>query len=169
MSRICKYPNGYEFTVIDKRDVLKCIDDNIIDKDVALAVVSFCEAQACKLVGERGMGSIPYFGRIETSKSDRDIMTSDKKDLLEEAKVVLDKERFVLFRNNLYNEVHQNIRSQKIFITTANILISRNRGLYNRMINITGISFAKVYFYSLYFINCVDNVIDNDVNENGEQ
>lgn len=168
MSRICKYPNGYEFTVIDKRDVLKCIEDNIIDKDIALAIVSFCEAQACKLVGERGTASIPYFGRLETSKADRDVMTSDKKELLEEAKANLDKERFVLFRNNLYQEVHKNIRNQKIFTTTANILISRNRGLYNRMIKITGIPFAKVYFYSLYFINCVDNTIDNDVDENGE-
>ena len=30
------FPNGYDVRVVRKQDILDCIDDNIIDKDIAL-------------------------------------------------------------------------------------------------------------------------------------
>ena len=36
MSEQFKFPNGgYEVTVLRKQDILDCIDDNIIDKEIA--------------------------------------------------------------------------------------------------------------------------------------
>ena len=40
MADTYKFPGGgYDVTVFKKQDVLDCIDKNILDKDVALAVI----------------------------------------------------------------------------------------------------------------------------------
>ena len=49
MADTFKFPNGgYDVTVLKRQDILDCIDANIIDKEVALAIVDQCELDAAE-------------------------------------------------------------------------------------------------------------------------
>ena len=78
MADTFKFPNGgYDVTICRKKDILECIDENIIDKDVALAIVEHCEYTAADYIKEGVWAGIPFIGNIRISKT-KQLLKSDE-------------------------------------------------------------------------------------------
>lgn len=54
-----KFPRGYDVTIVRKEDVLEAIDDNIIDKEIALDLIKQLELDASNFIKEGRWTSLP--------------------------------------------------------------------------------------------------------------
>lgn len=69
MSKTIHFPGGgYEVTLLHKDDILKTIDENIIDKEVAYAFVADCEKRCAEYLAEGKWGAIPFMGNFRILK-----------------------------------------------------------------------------------------------------
>ena len=91
MADIYKFPSGgYEVTVCKKQDILDCIDKNIIDKEVALAIVERCEIDAANFLKEGRWTGIPFIGNIRIPKLKQLEESPEQQALIAEAKANLE-------------------------------------------------------------------------------
>ena len=79
-----RYPKGNEVRVVRKADILKCIDENIIDKEIALEIVTQCEIDAANYLTNGKWTGIPYMGNIISNISG--LVIRQNADLLDAAK-----------------------------------------------------------------------------------
>ena len=51
MADTFKFPYGYNVTVCRKQDIVKCLDENVVDKEVVLALIEQLEVDmySCSL------------------------------------------------------------------------------------------------------------------------
>ena len=105
------FPNGYDVRVVRKQDILDCIDDNIIDKDIALELVSQCEIDAAKYLSDGKWTGLPYLGNVKIREG-RTILENNK-ELREDAKNILDEEKYVLFRKRLVIENKEKLKHNR--------------------------------------------------------
>lgn len=64
-----KFPRGYDVTIVRKEDVLEAIDDNIIDKEVALDLIKQLELDASNFIKEGRWTSLPFIGTIRYNEN----------------------------------------------------------------------------------------------------
>lgn len=70
MADVFRFPNdGYDVTIVKKQDILDCIDENIIDKEVALSIVEHCEKTAAEFISSGRWTGIPFIGNIRIPKN----------------------------------------------------------------------------------------------------
>ena len=99
MADTLKFPNGgYDVTICRRQDIIDCIDKNIVDKDIALAVINHCEFQAASFIKEGRWAGIPFIGNIRVPKTVQMIRSDEQKALIEDAKEQLVKERNIMFK-----------------------------------------------------------------------
>lgn len=62
-----KFPamGGYDVTIVNKDDILKTIDDNIIDKEIAYEIITSLELSCQKYVSAGDTAGIPYIGKLK--------------------------------------------------------------------------------------------------------
>ena len=131
MADIFKFPNGgYDVTICRKKDILECIDENIIDKDVALAIVEHCEYTAADYIKEGVWAGIPFIGNIRISKTKQLLKSDEQQALIAEAKENLDKDKYILFRKRLNKENVKRISQDRYYRYITSIAVSNNRKLF---------------------------------------
>lgn len=150
MADTFKFPKGYEVRVLRKQDVLDCIERNITDKDVALAVIAQCEIDAANFLKEGRWTGIPYIGNIRTPRHKQILALPENKELIEEAKELLDKDKYILFRKRLGRDIQKQIKAEKYFNYTLSKSVSKNFKSYNKVSRERGKLVAQILFFTLY-------------------
>lgn len=150
MPNTYKFPNGgYEVVVLKRQDILDCIEENIIDKEIALAIVAQCELDAAKFIKEGRWTGLPYIGNVRIPKAK--LMESDPEQqiLINDAKELLDSKQYILFRKTLSAENHRRAKFERYFKYIVSIGINKHRDIYKSLCKEKGESYAKVYIYAL--------------------
>lgn len=119
---------GYEVKLVRKEDILKTIDDNILDKDVARELINNIETKAEKIINEsiEGWVSIPYFGSMRRPKTIKLKVDPEFRAAAEHIYATKSKEEFVMFMKNSYNDHTAQLHYNAYF----NKLVSRYARLY---------------------------------------
>lgn len=164
-----KFPNGgYDVKVFKKADILDCINENIVDKDVALAIVEQCEVDAANFLKEGRWTGIPFIGNIRVPKLRQLQESPEQQALIEEAKATLDADKYVLFRCQLGKENSKHIKQERYYRYITSIAVGKNRHLYKKLCDTKGEVYARLYLYATHNITSLDNeyvILDDDEQE----
>lgn len=165
MSDTLKFPNGYDVVVCRKQDILDCIDDNIIDKELALAIVTRCEMDAAEFLKEGRWAGIPFMGSIRIPKGRLLEESPEQQALIDEAKKTLEKEKYILFRKQLYKDNAKLIKAQRYYkyITSRNA--QQNKDTYKKLCKEKGEHYANIIMYSLDGLEVVLNEDNSNYDE----
>lgn len=158
MAEVFRFPdNGYDVTIIRKKDILDCIEANIIDKEIALAIVTQCELDASKYISEGKWAGIPFMGNFRVPNSQKLLASTEQQTLIEEAKENLTTEKYVMFRKQLNIDNSKRIKFNNYYNYTVNKQIDLHKKLYKALVKLKGKSYANVYVFSLGGIVAVEN------------
>lgn len=158
MADTYKFPNsGYDVKVYKKNDIINCINENIVDKDIALAIVEQCEIDAANFLKQGRWTGIPFIGNIRVPKLKQLEESADQKALIEEAKANLDADKYVLFRCQLGKENSKRIKQERYYRYITSIAVAKNRHLYKKLCKNKGEVYARLYLYATHNIVALDN------------
>lgn len=164
MPDIFKFPNGgYDVIVCRKQDILDSIDDNIIDKDVALAIVEQVEKDAANFINEGRWTGLPFIGNVRVNQVKAELAKEENQALLKEAKDVLSHKDYLVFKRKLNLEIGTQIKNERYYNYITSISITRNRKLYDILRWRKKDHFARLYLFS---IKSLSNVGGDDLNFN---
>lgn len=158
MAETYKFPNGNTtVTVYKKQDILKTIEENIIDKEVALAIVERCEVDASIFLKQGRWTGIPFIGNIRIPKNRQMQMTEEQQALIKDAKENLDTNKYVLFRSQLGKENTKRIKQERYYRYITSMAVSKNKKLYKKLCQEKGECFARLFLYATYNVTAVEN------------
>lgn len=150
MSDTFKFPNGgYEVKVLRKEDVLATIEENIIDKELALAIIKKCEIDAGNFLKEGRWTGIPFIGNIRIPKTVQTFMTEESKALLEEAKENLDEDKYILFRKHYANDVGKHVKIERYYRYIVSKFVGKNQKFFKKLSENNGDKYARFICYTL--------------------
>lgn len=157
MSEVFKFPNGgNDVTIVRKQDILNCIDENIIDKEVALAIVEQCEIDIENNILAGKWTGIPFIGSLKP-KVIKKRTTKEIQNIVSEAKIQMDKSTYVLFRKNLANDLVRQEQYNRYANYITSIAANKYKVKYRTLCKTKGESFAKIYMFLTNFILAVEN------------
>lgn len=160
MAEIVKFPdNGYEVTIIRKQDVLDCIDNNIIDKEIALDLISKLEVDAASVLNAGFRANIPFLGTIQVKRTMKLLNTKEVKDNIIAAREVLDRDAYIMFRKKLAKDVALKASYDKYYTWCAKSAVSKNLKRFKELASKKGEAFARFYLYSLTKLCAIDNEV----------
>lgn len=160
-----KFPNGgYEVTVLRKQDIIDCIDENIVDKEIALAIIEDCEKQVAEYIKRGEWVGIPYIGNVRVPKHKQISKSEEFKSLLDDSKEVLDKEQYIMFRKEVHLELDRNLKFERHYKYATSIAVNKDKKKYKKLVVRMGESYARLYFYGNSRIVPIegDNEIERD-------
>lgn len=149
MAKITRFPKGFDVTVCKKEDILATIDKNIIDKDVALAIIEQLEIDASNFIKEGRWTGIPFLGSIRKNPFKERIQSEEYQDLLDTASKELDKQKYVLFRKQVSAEINDQLKYERFFNYSVSKFANTNKEFYRRARKIYGEYGAKFLCWSL--------------------
>lgn len=158
MADTFKFPNdGYDVTVVKRQDILDCIDANIIDKDVALAIVDHCELDAAEFIKAGRWTGLPFIGNVRVPKAK--LMEEDpvQQALIDEAKEYLNPSQYIMFRRQLSANNHEFVKFVRYFNYMTSMAVTKHRKLYNSLCKTKGEAYAKVFLFAMKHITAVNN------------
>lgn len=142
-------PEGYQVTVLRKQDVLKCIDENIIDKEIALEIVRRCEIDATNFLKEGRWAGIPFLGNIRIPKIVETFISEDTQKLMAEAKENLDSNKYLLFRQQFAKDAVKREADERYYKYELSKFIGKNLRLFRKLAATHGDKLARVICFSL--------------------
>lgn len=158
MAETFKFPHGgYDVTVLRKQDILNCIDQNIIDKDIALTIVEQCEMDAANFIREGRWTGIPFMGSIRYPKAKQMADDPVQQALIEEAKATLDRQQYIIFRRELTTENAKYIKNTRYYNYIVSTAVTKNRLLYKKLCATKGELYARIFLYATKHITAIDN------------
>ena len=158
MADTFKFPNGgYDVTICRKQDILDCIDKNITDKDVAMAIVEHCEFQAASFIREGRWTGIPFIGNIRISKTKQLLKSDEQQALIAEAKENIDKDKYILFRKRLNKENVKRISQDRYYRYITSIAVNNNKKLFRKLCDTKGEVYARLFLYCSHEVVAVSN------------
>lgn len=158
MADVFKFPNdGYEVIVCKKHDILACIDDNIVDKEIALAIVEECEKDAANFINEGRWTGLPFIGNVRVPKVKQMETSPEQQAIIEEAKQTLTKEQYIVFRRNLTTENYNHAKQERYYNYIVSIAINRNRKLYKKLCTIKSELYARIFLFASKHITALNN------------
>lgn len=151
MADVFQFPRGgYEVEVLRKEDILNTIDDYIIDKEIALDIIKKCEQDAINFLQKGEWVSIPFIGSIKIPDTVK-MMSDDKtKELLESAEEELDKQKYILFRRSLANDIGKRVKINRYQNYMTSKFVTNNKQLYKKLVKDFGEHIAKFLCYTLH-------------------
>ena len=150
MPEVRKFPpEGYEVTVLRKQDVLKCIDDNIIDKEIALDIVRRCEIDATNFLKEGRWAGIPFLGNIRIPKIVQTFMSEETQKLMQEAKETLDEHKYLLFRKEFASNAVKQEAHERYYKYELSKFIGKNLNFFRKRSARHGDRLARVLCFTL--------------------
>lgn len=163
-----KFPGGKEVKVVRKQDVIECINCNIVDKEVALAIVQQCEIDAATFLRQGRWTGIPFLGSIRPSPVAKLENSKEQKELIEAARNTISAERYCLFRRELAYDNERKVKAQKYYNYVLSIAVNRNKILFRKLVKEKGEAYARVHFFLNRSIIAVSNEFEyiNDAEDN---
>ncbi len=151
MNDTIKMPNGgYDIKVVRKEDILKCIDDNILDKELMLTFINQFEVDASNFLSQGRWTSLPYIGTFKKSQYKEALNSEEIKELNEAAKENLDRNKYILFRKQLRDNITIDIKKERLYRYTLSQVVTKNRDFYNYLVSTKGEKIARVICYTLF-------------------
>lgn len=150
-----KFPwgmNPENVTLVNKHDVLKTIDDNIIDKQIALELVTQLELDLGGYVATGVAAGIPYVGRLKQRTGSLALkMHSDE---LDAAKQTMDREQFIMFRKELVFEEVSKANYNRLYKYEVSMLANKraNRRSYWNLVDEIGAARADIRFHGALYL-----------------
>ena len=152
-----KFPGGKEIKVVRKEDIINTINTNIVDKEVALAIVRQCEVDAVNFMKKGRLTGIPFMGTIKVPDTIRMSQTKEQKDLILVAMETNTNEQFVMFRRNLAYDNKIKIKARKYYNYVLSLSVAKNRNQFKKMCKERGEAYARIHFFLLYSVTSVNN------------
>lgn len=166
MADIYKFPNnGYEVIVCKRQDIIDCINKNIVDIDIALAVVDQCEKDAAEFIKQGRWAGLPFIGNVRIPKAKLMEESPEQKELLKEAKELLDAKQYIMFRKKLSSENSILVKNNRYFNYITSVAANKNKKLYKKLCKEKGENYSRIFLFSCTF--CKD-IYKNDINDINE-
>lgn len=142
---------GYDIKVVRKEDIIDCIDTNIVDKDIALAIIEQIEVDATTFLKEGRWTTLPHIGTLRKNEYKEKLRSDDTRELIRDAKELLDKDKYILFRKNLKEDMIRSVKENRAFTYILSQLVKKNRKFFNYLIDKHGEDKARFIMYTLNF------------------
>lgn len=152
-----KFPGGKDVKVIRKEDIINTIKTNIVDTEVALAIVRQCEVDAVNFMKKGRLTGIPFMGTIKVPDTVRMSQTKEQKDLILAAMETNTNEQFVMFRRNLAYDNKVKIKARKYYNYVLSLSVAKNRNQFKKMCKERGEAYARIHFFLLYSVTSLNN------------
>ena len=152
-----KFPGGKDVKVVRKEDIINTINTNIVDTEVALAIVRQCEIDAVNFMKKGRLTGIPFMGTIKVPDTIRMSQTKEQKDLILAAMETTTNEQFVMFRRNLAYDNKVKIKARKYYNYVLSLSVAKNRNQFKKMCKERGEAYARIHFFLLYSVTSVNN------------
>lgn len=152
-----KFPGGKDVKVVRKEDIINTINTNIVDTEVALAIVRQCEIDAVNFMKKGRLTGIPFMGTIKIPDTVRMSQTKEQKDLILAAMETTTNEQFVMFRRNLAYDNKVKIKARKYYNYVLSLSVAKNRNQFKKMCKERGEAYARIHFFLLYSVTSVNN------------
>lgn len=152
-----KFPGGKDVKVVRKEDIINTIKTNIVDTEVALAIVRQCEVDAVNFMKKGRLTGIPFMGTIKVPDTIRMSQTKEQKDLILAAMETNTNEQFVMFRRNLAYDNKVKIKARKYYNYVLSLSVAKNRNQFKKMCKEKGEAYARIHFFLLYSVTSVNN------------
>ena len=152
-----KFPGGKDVKVVRKEDIINTIKTNIVDTEVALAIVRQCEVDAVNFMKKGRLTGIPFMGTIKVPDTVRMSQTKEQKDLILAAMETTTNEQFVMFRRNLTYDNNIKIKARKYYNYVLSLSVAKNRNQFKKMCKEKGEAYARLHFFLLYSVTSVNN------------
>ena len=149
-------PNGYEVTVLRKQDVLNCIEENIIDKEIALDIVRRCEIDATNFLKEGRWAGIPFIGNIRIPKQVQRFMSEDMQKTMRDARENLDKDKYLLFRKQVVDDTFRQIKEDRYYKYEVSKFVGKNLHIFKYLTTKYGDAMARFICFTLREMTAVD-------------
>ena len=163
MTDTLKFPNGYDVVVCRRDDIMECIDENIIDKELVLEVINNCELNASKFISEGRWTGIPFLGNIKVPDTQKILLQEDTKEIIDYAKESLSKEKYILFRQELHNDIRETTKEKRFANWKLSLFLSKNKSFYKLMqLRYKSESIAKFVCYTCIELNEVNRAWEQD-------
>ena len=155
-------PEGYQVTVLRKQDVLKCIDENIIDKEIALEIVRRCEIDATNFIKEGRWAGIPFLGNLRIPKIVQTFLSEDTQQLMAEAKENLDEHKYLLFRRQFATDAMKREDRERFYKYELSKFVGKNLKFFRKLATKHGEKLARVKCFTLRNMTIVteDNIYE---------
>ena len=155
-------PEGYQVTVLRKQDVLKCIDENIIDKEIALEIVRRCEIDAANFVKDGRWAGVPFLGNLRIPKIVQTFLSEDTQQLMAEAKVNLDEHKYLLFRRQFATDAVKREDRERFYKYELSKFVGKNLKFFRKLVSKQGEKLARVKCFTLRNMTIVteDNIYE---------
>ena len=166
--------SDYEVVVVEKQDILKTIDENILDKDVALELITSLEVKAESFIEQKRWTGIPYLGNIRIPKGNSKEVQDTYKDIRHFAYKTMDKKSYIAFIHEIAMDNHKAIKYNKYFNQILAISIRKDRAKWTRLCRAKGENYASCKMVFGYLLSPMkedyEYIIENKENvENGDE
>lgn len=157
-----KFPMGFTIRVVRKEDILATIDKNILDKDVALEIVSHCELSAANYFKNGYWASVPYLGnfRLDPKKVLRkqaiENMDAAARRMLDPNNTQ-EKARYVLFRKQIAEDAREQVEFSRYYNYIITLGANKHVHIYNRLVRKRGKHFARLFIWGFMNMSVFDN------------
>ena len=163
MADTLKFPNGYDVVVCRRDDIMECIDENIIDKELVLEVINNCELNAANFISAGRWTGIPFLGNIKVPDTQKILNNQETKDIISYARETLPKEKYILFRQELHNDVRETTKEKRYANWKLSLFLSKNKMFYRLMqLRYKSESIAKFICYTCIELNEVNRAWEID-------
>lgn len=152
-----KFPGGKDVKIVRKEDIINTINTNIVDTEVALAIVRQCEIDAVNFMKKGRLTGIPFMGTIKVPDTIKMSQTKEQKDLIIAAMENTTNEQFVMFRRNLAYDNKVKIKARKYYNYVLSLSVAKNRNQFKKMCKEKGEAYARIHFFLLYSVTSVNN------------
>lgn len=130
-----KFPNGgYDVVVCRKQDIIDCLDANIVDKEIVLAIITQCEVDATNFLKEGRWTGIPYLGNMRIPPHNKRFRELGGNELLKDAKEELDEHRYIVFRKGMNAEIAADIKNERLYRYITSGYVAKHRKTYKHLL-----------------------------------
>ena len=151
MGDTIKMPRGgYDIKVVRKQDIIDCIDTNILDKDIMLAFINQLEVDATNFLSQGRWTSLPYIGTLRKNQYMEYEHKDEIKELKKDAKETLDKDKYIIFRKNLRNDIARAIKRERVYKYTLSQVVKKNRKFYEYIERTKGEMSARIICFTMF-------------------
>jgi hypothetical protein len=138
-------PDGRMVLIENKESILKCIDDNILDKEVALMFITQLEKDAQHHIENGDFTGIPYIGKIKMRAGSKAYM--DNKSTLDAAKETMSPNEFNAFKAEMMHEAVVRENQIKVFKYQTSRMANKNGKSYWHTVETLGKYKANIRYY----------------------
>ena len=139
MTDTYKFPGGNDVKIVRKEDIIDTINCNIVDKEVALAIVKQCEVDAANFLRKGRWTGIPFMGSIKVPDVVKMSNTPEQKQLIDDAIHTVTNEQFVMFRRELAYNNEKRVKATRYYNYVLSMAVAKNRNLFKKLCKEKGV------------------------------